>query len=285
MKWNIVTDSSCDLHELRTEGLTETIHYESVPFVITVGNEEFVDDDGIDLPRMVDGMERHKFTTHTACPSPHAWLEAFSKEGNVIAVTISERLSGSYNSACTAADMLRQEQADKNVAVINSVSAGTGLNLLVANICASIEKGMSFEEVVEEARRIADRKRTIFALCSFHNLIRNGRMSPFAGFAAQTLRIWGIGIGTREGEIGVKGKARGAKKMIQAIVQDIEEFIQEHGNPVRTVYISHCQNPETAKQLKDAILDRWEDIRIEIHETKGLCSYYAERRGLIVAYL
>ena len=281
MKWNIVTDSSCDLHKLQTEGLTETIHYESVPFVISVGNEEFVDDDGIDLPRMLDGMERHKFATHTACPSPHTWLEAFSQEGNVIAVTISERLSGSYNSACTAAEMLRQEQPDKQVAVINSVSAGTGLNLLVAHICAFIEQGLSFEEVVEETRKIADRKRTIFALCSFHNLIKNGRMSPFAGLAAQTLRIWGIGIGTQEGEIRVKGKARGVKKMIQAIVEDIREF----GSPIEHVYISHCQNPETAQQLRDAILEKYSHVKIEIHETKGLCSYYAERHGLIVSYL
>ena len=285
MKWNIVTDSSCDLHRLQTEGFKETIRYESVPFVISVGNEEFIDDDKIDLPRMLDGMEKAKAVTSTACPSPHAWMEAFAREGNVIAVTISERLSGSFNSACTALELMRHEHPDKNIEVINSVSVGTGLNLLVANICDSIEKGLSFAETVEEARRIADRKRTIFALCSFHNLIKNGRMSPIVGFAAQKLKFWGIGIGTQEGEIEVKGKARGGKKMIQAIVDDIKEFIQQHGNPIHSVYISHCQNLEMAQRLRDEILAQWKDIKIEIHETKGLCSYYAERHGLIVSYL
>ena len=152
--------------------------------------------------------------------------------------------------------------------------------MLVRKICGWIEEGKSFEEVVSEARATADRKRTIFALCSFHNLIKNGRMSPVAGFAAQAFHFWGIGIGTWDGEIRVKGRVRGAKKMIRAIVEDIHEF----GSPIHCVYICHCQNLEMARQLKEEILAQW-DVPIEIHETKGLCSYYAERHGLIVSYL
>ena len=281
MIWNIIADSSCDLKVLQTSGKVDKVHYETVPFVITVGGEDYVDDETIAIDRMLDGIEKEKTATHTSCPSPGAWLELFSREGNVIAVTISGQLSGSYNSACAAAEMLRQEEPGKNIAVIDSFSAGAGLVMLVKRIGEWIEDGKSFEEVVSLAHDMAERKRTIFALCSFNNLIKNGRMSPIAGFAAQKLRFWGIGIGTKHGEIRIKGKARGAKKMLQAIVNDILEF----GSPIRHVYICHCQNMQMAQELKEAIHARWEDVMIEIHETKGLCSYYAERHGLIISYL
>lgn len=281
MLWNIIADSSCDLKDLQTSDKNHTVHYETVPFIISVGAEDFVDDAEIPLSRMLDAIEREKKATHTSCPSPGSWLELFSRDGNVIAVTISSRLSGSYNSACAAAEMLRTEEPDKKIAVIDSVSAGAGLVMLVKRINEWIEEGKAFEEVVRLAREMAQQKRTIFALCSFHNLIKNGRMSPIAGLAAQTLHFWGIGIGTREGEIRIKGKARGAKKMLQAIVDDIKEF----GCPIRRVYICHCQNMQMAMQLREAIHARFKDVMIEIHETKGLCSYYAERHGLIVSYL
>ena len=281
MLWNIVADSSCDLKSLQIAEGTQGIKYDTVPFVITVGGEDYVDDEKIDLNRMLGGIEREKTATHTSCPSPGSWLEMFSREGNVIAITISGQLSGSFNSACAAAEMLRHDEPDKKIAVIDSYSAGAGLVMLVNRITEWIEEGKSFEEVVFMAHEMAEKKRTIFALCSFHNLIKNGRMSPIAGFAAQKLKFWGIGIGTKHGEIKIKGKARGAKKMLQAIVTDIQEF----GSPIQRVYICHCQNLQMAQQLKEEILARWKNVVIEVHETRGLCSYYAERHGLIVSYL
>ena len=130
MIWNIIADSSCDLEHLQPSAGEQEIRYRTVPFVISVGEQEYIDDDTIALDRMLDGMEIEK-STNTSCPSPGAWLEAFAAEGCVIAITISGGLSGSCGSACTAREMLLADHPEKKIAVIDSVSAGAGLIMLV----------------------------------------------------------------------------------------------------------------------------------------------------------
>ena len=129
MKWNIITDSSCDMFGFDKEH--ENIVFSSVPFTISVGDENFVDDRNLDVDGMIDSMDACAEASHTACPSPHAWQEKFEQEGNVIAITISSKLSGSYNSACAAKDMVLEEQPNKKIDVIDSRSAGSELVLLV----------------------------------------------------------------------------------------------------------------------------------------------------------
>ena len=92
--------------------------------------------------------------------------------------------------------------------------------------------------------------------------------------------IWGIGSGSDEGKIAFESKARGAKKAVQTLVSTMKE----HGFIGGNVAISHCDNLALAQTLKNSILDIWENTSIEILPTRGLCSYYAERGGLIVSY-
>ena len=185
MKWNIITDSSCDMFGFDKEH--ENIVFSSVPFTISVGDENFVDDRNLDVDGMIDSMDACAEASHTACPSPHAWQEKFEQEGNVIAITISSKLSGSYNSACVAKDMVLEEQPDKKIAVIDSRSAGSELVLLVKKICELIESGADFETVVEKAELYSRHTHVVFALSSFNNLVKNGRMSKIVGFVANKL--------------------------------------------------------------------------------------------------
>ena len=97
MIWNIITDSSCDLQTLSFNDENNELRYDSVPFVLTVGGEDFVDDGTLDVESMLYAMEHSPEAGVSACPSPAAWLEKYEREGSVIAVTISKNLSGSYN--------------------------------------------------------------------------------------------------------------------------------------------------------------------------------------------
>ena len=115
---------------------------------------------------------------------------------------------------------------------------------------------------------------------SFDNLIKNGRIHRLTGMLAKALGIWGIGSGSDEGKIAFESKARGAKKGGQTLVSTMKE----HGFIGGNVAISHCDNLALAQTLKNSILDIWENTSIEILPTRGLCSYYAERGGLIVSY-
>ncbi len=77
MKWNIVTDSSCDLLPMSRQN--GNIQISSVPFTISIGNQDFVDDENLDTQKMLYAMEQEKSVSHTSCPSPNAWLTQFEK--------------------------------------------------------------------------------------------------------------------------------------------------------------------------------------------------------------
>ena len=143
-----------------------------------------------------------------------------------------------------------------------------------------IRQGHAFDDIAAHARGFLQKTRILFALSSFDNLIKNGRIHRLTGMLAKALGIWGIGSGSDEGKIAFESKARGAKKAVQTLVSTMKE----HGFIGGNVAISHCDNFALAQTLKNSILDIWENTSIEILPTRGLCSYYAERGGLIVSY-
>ena len=222
MKWNIVTDSSCDLFP--QAGFAPGAELSSVPFVVSVGEHDYVDDPSLDTAAFLDAMEGSEAPSRTSCPSPQAWLEQFEKAEQSIALTISSNLSGSYNSAMTAKQMAQERAPEKKIAVLDSLSTGPEVTLCVEKIRALIEAGEEFSGVVEKAQAQLRETRIAFALCSFHNLVKNGRMSRLA------------------------------------------------------------ENLELAQKLQSKILELWQSAKVSIMPTRGLCSYYAERNGLIVGY-
>lgn len=278
MKWNIVTDSSCDLFDLEVPN--DKINFSSVPFIINVGNKDFVDDISLDSNELITALEMSDKAGHTSCPSPHTWYKQFKKADISIAITISSKLSGSYRSACVARNMILDKYPDKKIAVIDSYSAGAELILIVRKLCCLIESENNFDTVVDNIKKYMSRTHVVFALSSFDNLMKSGRMSKLSGFIADKLGFWGIGIGSEQGTIKIKKKVRGNKKALDAILSDMKE----RGFCQGAVVISHCHNRKFAESLRVAIQDIWDKADVKIISTRGLCSYYAEKGGLIVGF-
>ena len=193
MTWHLVADTACDLHTL--EGGKDLIDFGTIPFTIRIGGKEYIDDENMDIPGMLEANESHDELAQTACPSPEDWRARFSAPGPVIAFTISSALSGSYNSACTARTMLLEEEPDKQIAVIDSKATGPEEAMLVWAARDLILSGMEFSEIEKTLNETAERIHTSFALASYHNLIKAGRVSRLIGFIAGHLGFWGIGIG------------------------------------------------------------------------------------------
>ena len=278
MNWCIVTDSSCDYNF--DKKLSENIYFSKIPFTISIGDKEYIDDSTLDVSSMIDNMDECKDVGRTACPAPGAWYEAFKQADQIIAITISSNLSGSYNSALAAKELLLEEHPGKKIFILDSRSTGPAMALYVKRAAELIEGGMEFDAVSRELKAFVEKRHTVFALSSFGNLVKNGRMSKLAGFVAGKLNLWGIGIGSNEGRIVIKGKTRGTKGIISQFINEMKENKFESGH----VVISHCLNPVLAEKLKVSILDVWKDAEVEILRVSGLCGYYAERNGLIVAY-
>ncbi len=278
MKWRIVADTSCDLVEL--EDKADNIEFHTVPFTIRVGEKEFVDDEHISVEEMLTANENHEALAQTACPSPEDWRKYFDTEGPVLAFTISSALSGSYNSACTARNMLTEENPGRQIAVVDSLATGPETVLIIRKACELIRQGIPFEKMAARLAETARKTHIMFALASYRNLIKAGRVSRLVGFIAGHLGFWGIGIGSDEGEIAMRGKARGQKSMVRQLVEEILKVGLCDGQ----VVISHCQNEGAAQELKKQLEAAVRNIRVRILPTRGLDSFYAERHGLIVAF-
>lgn len=278
MKWRIVTDSSCDY--LLDRELPEHITISEVPFSIIIGKQTYVDTSDLDISSMIKAMDAYPEASQTACPSPGEWYNEFEKADFVIAITISGSLSGSYNSAIAAREMILEKYPYRKIFVLDSRSAGSVLTMYVEKLISLIEDGLNFDEVVSKLKDYAVERNTVFALASYKNLAKNGRVSKATAFIAGKLGIWGIGIASDISTIIVKKKVRGISHVVNAFLEDMREnsFSGEY------VVISHCMNAELAEKLKVSILKVWNSAKIKILEMGGLCSYYAEEKGMIVSY-
>ncbi|MCR5736169.1 MAG: DegV family EDD domain-containing protein [Eubacterium sp.] len=278
MDWKIVTDSSCDFYEL--EKKDDKVGFATVPFVISIDGVDYVDDESLQVDDVIDAIDNCKETSFTSCPSPAEWINAIGDAKKCFLVTISSSLSGSFNSAGVAKKMILEEDPSRQIEILDSLSTGPTLCLIVRKLQQLIADNDDFDVVKDEIHKYMKTMHVVFALCSYNNLVRNGRMSKIAGLVASKLRLIGVGIASPEGTIEVKKIARGSKKVIEVILDDIKE----RGENCRSIIISHCQNEELALMVKEAIDKLFESIDIKIIPTRGLDSYYAEKHGIIVGY-
>ena len=276
--WHLVSDSACDLYSL--EGTEDKMDFTTIPFTIRIGGKEYVDDEQMPVDEMLEANETHAEMAQTACPSPEIWRERFSAPGPVIAFTISGALSGCYNSACLGRDMLLEDEPDKEIAIIDTKSTGPEEAMLIQRARDLILEGKAIGEIERILNETAEKIHTIFALSSYHNLIKSGRVSRLIGFIAGHLGFWGIGVGDDKGEIVIRGKARGSKSMVRFLVEEIQKV----GVAGKQILISHCRNEKDALSLKAALEAAFTGIEVLIQPTRGLDSFYAERSGLIVGY-
>ena len=144
--------------------------------------------------------------------------------------------------------------------------ASGSLVLCVHELERLARAGVDFDEAVARANTFLERTKILFALSSFDNLIKNGRMGKMTGFLARALGMWGIGTASEEGTIVVEGKARGTKKTVREIINRIKE----RGFAGGRVAISHCDNLAAAQTLKENILQLWGNSEIEIIPTMQL---------------
>ncbi|TWT14243.1 DegV family protein [Streptococcus sp. sy010] len=278
MSWKIVADSGCDLKNI--ENLAPNISFERVPLTLQIGNEIFVDDEGLDIPKMMETMYQTSAAASSSCPSPDAFLQAYRGADHVIAITITGTLSGSHNSARLAVEMLKEENPNIKVHLIDSLSAGGEIDLLVMEINRLIASGLSFEEVVDKITAYQEKTKLLFVLAKVDNLVKNGRLSKLVGAVVGLLNIRMVGEASQEGRLELLQKSRGQKK---AILASLEEMIKA-GYQGGKVVIAHSNNEKICQQLSEKILSQFPQAEISFHATSGLCSFYAEDGGILMGY-
>ena len=270
----IISDSSSNLLR-RQEG-----DYTTVPLKVIAGEKEYVDDEALDVSRMMDELKTVKGKTHTSCPNVYEWKRAAGDAKEILMITITGSLSGSYAAAEQAAKELREEIPPRKVAVINSLSTGPEMQLLIEKMQAEIDSGATFEEVETGVRAYQQHTHLLFALQCMDNLARNGRVNPLVAKMAGFLGIHAIGEASQEGKLQMLHKPRGRQKAIEAMYGEMTKSGYAGGR----VRIAHCRNQEAANAMADRIRATYPNAPIEIIPATALCSFYAEDGGLLVGY-
>ncbi len=269
----IIADSSCDLYTL------DVPDFRTVPLSIYTDEREFVDDASLDLTAMLDYLAGYRGRSYTSCPSVEAWTEAFEGAREIIVMTVTSALSGSYNSAMTAANSYCETHPEVRISIIDSLSTGGQEVLLLLKLAELVRSGESFESADRKIREYMKRTRLFFSFFSLHNLSQNGRVNKTVASALCMLNIAVTGTATKEGTISVTGKARGNKKAVRTLLTEMQNAGYHGGRAV----ITHVENEELASDLKQAVLAEYPYADIRLYPTRGLCGYYMERRGIVIS--
>lgn len=273
-KIKIVADTSCDMFSLKN---TEFAY---APMKIITAEREFVDKETLDVNELVAYLDSYKGKSKSSCPNVNDWIVAFGDADDIFCVTITSGLSGSYNSACSAKQMYESENDGKRVFVIDTLSAGPEISLVVEKLEEYIENGMDYDEICDKITQYLKNTGLIFMLKSLKTFANNGRVSPIVAKLVGIAGICIVGKASDEGTLEPMHKCRGEKRSLEALVDELEA----NGFNGRKISIGHCQNESAALALKDMIVNKFKSAKIEIHKLRGLCSFYAEKGGVLVGF-
>ncbi len=270
----LVADSSADLFTL------PHLPFAAAPLKVITDEREFTDVEGLDIEAMVSYLKNYKGRSTSSCPNPDEWLKAFGDAEQILGITLTSGLSGSYNAAQVAAQLYQAEHPERRVFLLDSLSAGPGETILVEKLSELVQAGMAYDDICREIKAYQAKTGLVFMLESLTNFANNGRVSPAVAKLAGLLGICIVGQASDTGTLEPKEKCRGTKKALDALVT----LLQKNGYCGGKVRIAHCFNESGAQALKEKITALYPAADITIHTTKGLCSFYAEKGGLLVGY-
>lgn len=277
--YKIIIDSCGELpDELKRDG-----HFCNVALELEVDGVRIVDDETFDQKDFLQRVRESRTSPKSSCPSPESYVEAYEGEAeNVYVVTLSEKLSGSYNSAVLASQLYFEDHDQKkNIYVFNSRSASIGETLIGLKVQEYEEAGLAFDEIVSKVEDYIDSMNTFFVLETLETLRKAGRLSNLKAFVANTLNIKPVMGSTDEGEILQLDQARGMKK---ALAKMVDSMIKNTNDcEKRILAISHCNCPDRAEYVKQQIEKLAKFKKILIVDTAGVSSMYANDGGVIMA--
>ncbi|MDY4857728.1 MAG: DegV family protein [Candidatus Onthovivens sp.] len=276
MKFKIIVDSSSNLLNSYYQDKKD-VAFKVVPLTIRIGQEEFIDNDELDVNRMLDVL-RLNDGGQSSCPSPNDYLRELDEAEYSFIITITSKLSGSFNSACVARTMCKNPE---HVFVIDSKGTAGSIVLIAEKLFELIKENKEFSVITNEITAFRNSVNLLFALDRFDNLVRNGRMSKLAAFIAEKIAIKPLCYAD-DGEIKIKEKIRTFRGVIKRMTHYIGKMCEDTTNKI--CIIAHTRNESAALELKKDIEENYHFKEVRVMENRGLCAFYALEGGLIVTF-
>ena len=214
MKTRIIIDSTTDLVQEYKNRVSV------VPLTVNFGEEEYIDGVTIDYKTFYEKLIESDVLPTTSQANPDTFMKEFEKVKeageSAVVITLSSRLSGTYQSAMIAADDF------ENIYVVDGGSATIGNSILVEYAIKLLDEGLSAKEIAEKLEEEKGKIVIVALLDTLEYLKKGGRISKTVAFAGTVLNIKPV-VSVIDGEIGMLGKARGSKMGNNLLVQEIEK--------------------------------------------------------------
>lgn len=271
----LITDSSADL----PKELLDKYNIVVVPLTITIDDKDYLEGVDITPQEFFEKMSESKKLPKTSQPSPAAFAEAFknlSKNGDILCLTISSGLSGTYSSACMGRDM-----SEVSVTIFDTQAGSLGHGLQLIEAAKLIEKNCSIEEIIEYLEDYRKNQNIFILLDTLENIVKGGRLSKFQGALTKVLdiKVFLEGI---EGKVEVKGKIRGKKRFLKKTIEIIGERKSDFSD---TVFgITHINNITDAEYIKEQIIERYHPKDVIINYMGATMGTYAGDGGMIISF-
>lgn len=252
MTFKLITDSTADLDDIWAKnkdvtvlGLTITLDGKTYE---TVGENRITSE--VLLNAMKDGGK--PTTSQVNVGTFEAYFKQEVKAGNdILYMAFSSVLSGTYQSAVMARDMILEEYPEARIEIVDTLAAAGGEGFLVMLAAEKRDQGLSLEQVVSEMKSIAPRLYSHFLVDDLYHLMRGGRLSKSSAIVGSLVNIKPLLWIDRQGKLAplikVRGRKKGIREMVDRSVQDID---------LGTVVVAHANDPEAAQEIEEKLLEK-----------------------------
>lgn len=251
MKIKLITDSTCDLNPV----LLAELGIQFAPLKVLFNDKEYVDKIDLTNPEFYNLMKQSKELPTTSQVNPGEFYDLFSQalqEGNiVIGLFLSSELSGTYNSAVIAKEMVGSE----GIYLIDSRTTSFALGMMVHKLKQKIDSGANIEELLVFAQDMIDHNQLYGMLDTLDNLKKGGRLSSGTAMIGKMLNLKPI-IEVQDGKVNMAEKARGSKKGLAWMIDQVAKSYPE--GKIEEIGIAHANDIEKLADLKRLLLERFQ---------------------------
>lgn len=256
MSYVILSDSSCDLNE----EIKNKYNLQLVPFYVSFDKTNYLKENiDISVQEFYKNLKTEKSIPKTSLPSMEDYISYFKpileKGSDIICFTLSSELSGSYQSAINASQILLEEFSERTIKIIDSRRATIAQGLLVLQALNLQENGYPLEQVCNKISKIIDDSLIIFSIDTLEYLQKGGRIGKVSALAGTLLNIKPI-ILLKNGILEPFAKVRGRKKVLSEIINIFKEKIDINNIDKYDIAIAHSDSLDEAIELKNALKEK-----------------------------
>ena len=268
--FRLITDSACDL----SDETLNALRIDVVPFYIAFDNENYLKEGSEMTSELLYKKmeEMPDVFPKTSLPSVSDYMAVFepcaAAGEDVICICLSSELSGSYNSARNAAQIVEESYPDAKITVLDSHFATIAQGLLVTEAARMRNAGLDYSKCVKKLRSLIMTGRIYFSIGTMDYLVHGGRVGRLKGAVASTLGLKPI-LKFGRGELAAKGVSRSTKKAMVKMAELTKSYFEQSGEDMSQYHIVVGYGSE--RKLCDTFKEMLVKKGISVHQTLPVC--------------